>query len=103
MSQGRKVFEGPLSTIQQSQSWVRLCVNDFAAAIRLLRGEKLIVDEREDTFIALTASAKTEQVVRCLVQNGISVHEITPQEQDLEGFYLSLMKADQPPSAAAPA
>ncbi len=97
MSQGRKVFEGPLAAIHQSKNRVRLRANDFAAAVKLLRGEKLIVDELDGNLIALAANAKTEQVVRCLVQNGISVHEISPHEQDLEGFYLSLMRAEQPP------
>lgn len=97
MSQGRKVFEGPLAAIHQSKNWVRLRANDFAAAVKLLRGEKLIVDELDGNLIALATNAKTEQVVRCLVQNGISVHEISPHEQNLEGFYLSLMRAEQPP------
>src|SRR3954468_3903356 len=98
MSQGRKVFEGPLASIQQSKNWVRLCVNDFAAAVKLLRNEKLILDDLDGSLIALASNAKTEQVVRCLVQNGISVHEITPHEQDLEGFYLSLMRTEQKPA-----
>ncbi len=42
---------------------------------------------------------KTEQVVLCLVQNEISVSEITPQQRDLEGFYLSLMR-DNPGAAS---
>ena len=96
MNQGRKVFEGPLASIHQAQKWRRLRVNDFRAAATLLRAQKLIVEDRDAELIALAADAKTEQVVRCLVQNGISVHEIGPQGHDLEGFYLSLMRADQP-------
>jgi len=99
MSQGRKVFEGPLAAIHQSKNWVRLRVNDFPAAVSVLRVEKLIVDELDGNLIALAANAKIEQVVRCLVQNGISIHEIAPHEQDLEGFYLSLMRAEQPPAS----
>ena len=95
MNQGRKVFEGPMSAIRQSRNWAVLRVNDFAAATRLLREKELIVDERDGKFIALAPEAKTEHVVRCLVQSDFAVHEITPQEQDLEAFYLSLMK-DKP-------
>jgi ABC-2 type transport system ATP-binding protein len=94
MNQGRKVFEGPMSSIREAQSWVLLRVNDFQAAVKLLRENRLIVDERDGEFIALAADAKTEEVVRCLVHNGISVRAIHPQEQDLEGFYLSLMKPE---------
>jgi ABC-2 type transport system ATP-binding protein len=94
MNQGRKVFEGPMSSIKEAQSWVSLCVNDFSAAVRFLLENRLIVDEREGKFITLAPTAKTEDVVRCLVHNNISVHAIHPQEQDLEGFYLSLMRSE---------
>ena len=93
MNKGRKVFDGALTSIQQSQGWARLRVNDFAAAVKLLRENDLINDEREGNLISLTKNSGTDQVVRCLVKNGISVYEIALHEQDLEGFYLSLMKA----------
>jgi ABC-2 type transport system ATP-binding protein len=95
MNQGRKVFEGPMSAIHQSRNWAVLRVNDFPTATKLLREKNLIVDERDGKFIALSHDSKTEQVVRCLVHHEIPVHEITPQEQDLEGFYLSLMHNHQ--------
>jgi hypothetical protein len=34
----------------------------------------------------------TDQVVRLLVERGIPVFEIAPQEETLEDFYLALMK-----------
>jgi len=101
MNQGRKVFEGSLSSIHESQNWVLLRTNDFAAAIRVLRQGGLIADERDGRFIALTATSKTNQVVNCLVQHGLEVHEITPQQQDLEDFYLSLMRNEKAPKISA--
>lgn len=98
MNKGRKVFDGAMSSIRQAQSWVRLRVNDFAAAIKLLRQDGLIMDERDGSLIALAKVSGTDQVVRCLVKNGISVYEISPHEQDLEEFYLSLMKTDKQPA-----
>jgi ABC-2 type transport system ATP-binding protein len=95
MNQGRKVFEGPMSSIREAQSWVQLRVNDFNVAVKLLRENRLIVDERDGKFIALAETTKTEEVVRCLVHNHIAVHAIHAQEQDLEGFYLSLMMAEE--------
>ncbi len=95
MNKGRKVFEGPMSSIRQAQSWVRLRVDDFAAAVKLLRENCLITDERDGNLIALAKDFGTDQVVRCLVKAGVSVYEIAPHEQDLEGFYLSLMKTDR--------
>ncbi|HZQ47740.1 MAG TPA: ABC transporter ATP-binding protein, partial [Verrucomicrobiae bacterium] len=98
MNKGRKVFEGAMSSINQAQNWVRLRVNDFAAAVGLLRKNDLITDERDGSFIALAKDSETDQVVRCLVKNNVSVYEIAPHEQDLEEFYLSLMKTDKQPA-----
>jgi ABC-2 type transport system ATP-binding protein len=101
MNKGRKVFEGPLSSITQAQKWVRLRVNDFAGAVKLLREEKLMVEEREGSLIALAPHCGTDQVVRCLVKSNISVFEIAPHEETLEGFYLSLMKEGKSASGEA--
>jgi ABC-2 type transport system ATP-binding protein len=92
MNQGRKVFDGPLASIREAQHWVRLRVDDFSAGVKILRRDRLIRDERDGEFIELAVGATTEQVVRCLVHHDISVREITPQQRDLEGFYLSLMR-----------
>jgi ABC-2 type transport system ATP-binding protein len=91
MNQGRKVFEGTLSEIKQPQSWVRLVTGDFAKAAEILRAEKLIVNEREGRCIALTPGVGTERVVKCLVEQGMSVFEIVREEESLESFYLTLM------------
>jgi len=101
MSQGRKVFEGPLSSIQEPQSWVRLRVNDFPAAVSLLRAANLICDARDGQLISLSAGSKSSQVVSCLVERGVEVHEVTPQHQDLEGFYLSLVRGAPPGAPTA--
>jgi len=93
MNKGQKVFDGPLSSISQSKNWVKLRVSDFPEAVRLLTLEKLIVEHRDGGLISLTEHTQTDRIVRCLVQNNISVFEITPQEQTLEHFYLSLMQS----------
>jgi ABC-2 type transport system ATP-binding protein len=103
MNQGRKVFDGTLASIQAAQSWVLLRVDDFAAAIKWLRQEQLLVNERDGELIALAPGAQTEQVVRCLVQHNLAVREITPQRRDLEAFYLSLMRGELSPASPAPA
>ncbi|MDB6022485.1 MAG: transporter related-protein [Pedosphaera sp.] len=95
MNKGRKVFEGALTDINGDERWIFLRVNDFAAAVKLLRHANLIVDERGGDSIALAPQSGTEQVVRCLVEKGISVYEITSHEPTLEDFYLSLMKSSK--------
>jgi hypothetical protein len=68
--------------------------------VKVLRQDKLIEEERDDEFVALAAGAATDQIVRSLVQNEISVYEISRHEPNLEEFYLSLMKAGKPPTPA---
>jgi ABC-2 type transport system ATP-binding protein len=101
MNRGRKVFEGDLAGISRPQNWVSLRVNDFAAAVKCLREAGLIMDERDGNAIALAPEIATDEVVRCLVKNNLSVFAITPHEQSLEEFYLSLMKAGAPPGPGA--
>jgi ABC-2 type transport system ATP-binding protein len=95
MNQGRKVFEGSLAEAKQTKNWVRLRVNDFPLAVKTLRGEQLILDERDGQFVALAPEVGTDRVVRRLVEQGVAVFEIAPHEQTLEDFYLELMRKDR--------
>ena len=92
MNQGVKVFEGTLAQARTAQSWVRLRVGDFAAAVKDLQAEKLITAPRDGQFIALADGIGTDVIVKRLVGQGMPVFEIAPEEQTLEGFYLSLMQ-----------
>ena len=91
LKQGRMVFEGSLAATKQRDAWIRLKTGDFALAVKELRQAQLITDERDGHLISLSPGARTEQVVRLLVERGISVHEIAPMEETLEEFYLTLM------------
>src|SRR6266700_6229377 len=95
MNQGRKVFEGSLAEVKQAKNWVRLRVNDFPQAVKSLRGEHLIVDERDGQFVTLAPEVGTDRVVRRLVEQGMAVYEIARHEQTLEDFYLGLMRNDR--------
>ena len=100
MNKGRKVFEGSMASVNQAQNWVQLRVSDFAAAVRRLREDHLAVDDRDGQVIALAPNVGTDEVVRWLVKNNFSVYAISPQEQNLEEFYLSLMRAEKQPVPA---
>ncbi len=95
MTQGRKVFEGSLAEVKQGKNWVRLRVNDFPRAVEALRGEQLILDERDGQFVALAPDVATDRLVRRLVERGIAVYEIARHERTLEDFYLGLMRNDR--------
>jgi ABC-2 type transport system ATP-binding protein len=94
MKQGRKVFEGSLAALNQSQKWIRLRVNDFSAAVEVLRYHQLLERTRDGDLIALASGSGTDEMIRCLVKNGIAIYEVTPQKQTLENSYLDLMKSE---------
>ena len=92
MNQGRKVFEGTLGEATSRPNWVRLRVGDFAAAVQSLRADQLITDHRDGCLITLAQGIGTDRVVRRLVEQGMPVFEVAPEEETLESFYLALMK-----------
>jgi len=98
LNRGKKVFEGPLSSIRQPEQWVRLKAGNFAVAVKALREAQLIADERDGHLIALQPGVDTDQVVKSLVERGLPVYEIARQEETLENFYLSLMNGARNPS-----
>jgi ABC-2 type transport system ATP-binding protein len=95
LNQGRKVFEGSLADTKRREAWIRLKVNDFPLAVRELQEAGLVTLERDGHLVALHDGARTDQVVRHLVERGVSVYEVAPMEQTLEDFYLSLMNGQK--------
>lgn len=95
---GRKVFEGTLADATQRQRWVRLRTSDFAAAVRELRAAHLVQDELDGRLVEPVEGIGTDTLVRKLVELGLPVFEIAPEEETLESFYLRLMRE----SPAAP-
>ena len=101
MNQGRLVFEGPIAQARRQEEAVRLKVSDFATATAGLRAAGLITDVNAGETVSLTKGVTTDQIVRWLVKENFSVHEIFRQEQTLEDFYLALMKPAGAPAATA--
>lgn len=96
LNQGRMVFEGSLAaTRQQRAQWIRLKAGDFASAVKTLRQAQLVTEERDGQLIALGQGVGSDQVVRLLVQAGIPVYEIAPDQGSLETFYLDLMNENR--------
>ena len=92
LNRGKKVFDGTVVEATRRQNWVRLRVGDFASATEQLRRDGLITGNRDQNLISLSDGVEADQVVRLLVERGISVFEIAPQDKTLEDFYLALMK-----------
>jgi len=91
LNQGRKVFEGTLAETRQREKWVRVRVGDFGSAVQGLSQNGLIAQHRDGALIRLADGVGTDSVVSFLVGRGMAVFEIAPEEETLEGFYLTLM------------
>lgn len=91
MHQGRKVFEGSIAEATRQHNWVRLLTDDFAAAVAALRAAGLVEREHAGRLLGLVPGKTVAEVVRHLVSLGMAVHEIAPEEDSLESFYLTLM------------
>ncbi len=101
LNQGRKVFEGSLADTKRSNQWVRLRVNDFPLAAKVLTAAGMISGQRDGERIELVISTETDAVVRKLVEQGIAVYEIAREAETLESFYLSLMSETKATGRAA--
>lgn len=93
LNQGRKVFEGQVADVKAARGRVMLKTPEFAAATGLLRERGIITGSADGKFIALAEGRTTMEITKVLVGAGIPVEGIWQQEQTLEDFYLSLVKA----------
>jgi ABC-2 type transport system ATP-binding protein len=91
LNQGQKVFEGSLADTKRSNQWVRLRVDDFPLATKILTAAGLISGHRDGREIELIGNIETDIVVRKLVEQRVGVFEIAREAKTLESFYLSLM------------
>jgi ABC-2 type transport system ATP-binding protein len=95
LRQGRKVFDGAIADLNRSHRRRRLVVDRPADAFNELRVAGLIRSHDGDRIIELAPGVEADAVVKRLVELGLRVFEIAPEEQTLERFYLSLMRDDE--------
>jgi ABC-2 type transport system ATP-binding protein len=91
---GKKVFEGNINAARSRDKWLRVRVNDFVIATRRLTDAQLITDTRDGSLVALRDGVEAPEIINALVHAGLRVHEVAPQEQTLEAFYLGLQHND---------
>jgi ABC-2 type transport system ATP-binding protein len=92
MNGGRKVFEGTIEQTRKARGWLRLRTGDFTRSVAILREAGLIERERQERFVLPAAGVGADRIVERLVAGQQRVFEIAPEEENLEDFYLSLMK-----------
>jgi ABC-2 type transport system ATP-binding protein len=96
LNQGRKVFEGRVADILTVSGRVLLKTPDFPAATKRLREQGAISGAAGGKAIVLNEGRTTAEIVKILVDAGIPVEGIWPEEQSLEDFYLNLVKPAPP-------
>jgi len=96
LNQGRKVFEGRVADVTAGRGRVMLKTPDFATATALLRARGIITGSADGKFIELREGRTTAEAAELLVEANIPVEGIWQQDQTLEDFYLSLVKAAPP-------
>jgi hypothetical protein len=69
-----------------------LKVSAFDRAVDALHAAGLILSGDGRDRVQLAPDARTDELVRRLVECGLAVFEVTPLERTLEDFYLALMK-----------
>src|SRR5262249_33434288 len=93
LNQGRKVFEGLVADVKSARGRVMMRTPDFPAAVALLRERSIITGSDDGKYIALKEGRTTAEVAKVLVDANMPVDGIWQQDQTLEDFYLSLVKA----------
>jgi ABC-2 type transport system ATP-binding protein len=95
LKNGRKVFEGTLAEAKCGSSWLRVKVGDFDRAVQGLHSEGLITGHRDGCLVLPADGVGSDTLVRRLVEQGMPVFEVAPEQDSLESFYLSLMSKMQ--------
>ena len=101
MNRGEKVFDGPLSEARSGPTWVHLRTDDFVAAAAELQAAGWVRRHQDGHRLELAPTATTADLARHLVHAGRPVHELAPERQTLEDFYLSLMRPNASPDEAS--
>jgi ABC-2 type transport system ATP-binding protein len=93
LNKGQKVFEGLIADVKAKRGRVTLRTPDFTSATALLRERGIITGAADGKYISLNEGRTIAEATKILVEGHFSVEGIWQQEQTLEDFYLSLVKA----------
>jgi lantibiotic transport system ATP-binding protein len=90
---GKMLFQGPLSDLQhlkKQQSFLQINTSNNADAIRLLQNEFGATAKNGHFVVPFDGNHKTATINRVLVQNGIDVFMLQPQQNDLEQLFIDI-------------
>ena len=90
---GRMIAEMTADELEAScRTYIALTAKDRARAKTLLAIKYLRVEEDEAGYLRVYDEVKTEEVVKYLYKNGVTVTEIKTDKIGLEEYYIDLMK-----------
>lgn len=93
INKGRLLFQGQLSELQQlkaRQSFLQVNTSNNEAALALLRNTYTVEARNGHLLLPLGDTTATAAVNRTLVQNGIDVFLLQPQQNDLEQLFIDI-------------
>jgi len=94
---GTMIFQGPLGELQQMktrQTSIEIQTNDNAKAASLLSQFGKADQQPSKIIIPFESNDQTAKVNRLLVENGLDVYAIHPQQNDLEQLFLDITSAN---------
>jgi lantibiotic transport system ATP-binding protein len=90
---GKMLFQGTLPDLQHmktKQAALEIETNDNAKATQLLQEQFSVQQHENKIFIPFQNKEQTAKVNRLLVQNGLNVFALYPQQSDLEQLFLDI-------------
>ena len=90
---GKMLFQGTLQALQQmksSQTTLEIQTNNDEAAIALLPQNTGIERTHDRIIVPFQGKEQTAAITRTLVQGGLEVYAIHPQQSDLEQLFLDI-------------
>lgn len=94
---GTMIFQGPLGELQQMktrQTALEIQTNDNTRATSLLGQYGKADQQPNKIIIPFESNEQTAKVNRMLVENGLDVYAIHPQQNDLEQLFLDITSAN---------
>jgi len=90
---GKMLFQGTLNELQQMktrQTLLEVATNDNAKAVDILGLKYMPKQQNGKIILPFTNNEQSAVINRLLIQNGIDVYSLHPQQNDLEQLFIDI-------------
>jgi ABC-2 type transport system ATP-binding protein len=90
---GKMLFQGPLPELQQMKTRptaLEINTNDNGRAMQLLQSQCSAQQHTDKIVLSFQSNEESATINKLLVQNGINVYALHPQQSDLEQLFLDI-------------